>query len=164
MSTGSQVSRLPTKKVRLPDLVPPTGAKPVGVHEPTGKVIYEMEVLDVETMQAKKKQKIDYEGNPVFKKHPTTGEAQYPIFQLPEPIFRTKRFILQAGPSQKVAMVENFAETPDEIAERTERQKVESFTADLASEAVRRGFTNASEMMDSLFGEKSEEAEVVETE
>lgn len=158
-------SRMPTKSIRLPDLIPPPGAKPVGVFDdgsPGGKIIYELKVLDVPAMKAGKVQKVDYDGAPVFKKHATTGEAMYPIMVLPQPIFRVKRFILVADQTLKVKMVEHFAETPADIAEREDRRKVSAFSEDLAREAISRGYSNASEMLAALLGEKDEEFELSE--
>lgn len=152
---ASMTSRLPQKKIRLPELIPPQGAKPVGVHEATGKIIYEMQVLDIAAGLAAKTQKIGPDGEPVFKKHPTTGEAVYPVFNNPPEIYRTKRFILNGTQSQGVKLVENFEESREDIAERTQRDKVANFTADLANEAVRRGFDSAAEMMDQLFQDKA---------
>ena len=151
---ASMTSRLPQKKIRLPELIPPHGAKPVGVHEPTGKIIYEMEVLDIAAGQAAKTQKIGLDGELLWKKHPTTGEAVYPIFNKPPEIYRTKRFILNGTQGQAVKLVENFEESKADIAERTQRDKVASFTADLANEAVKRGFDSAADMMDRLFQDK----------
>jgi hypothetical protein len=156
---ASMTSRLPQKKVRLPELIPPQGAKPVGVHGPTGKIIYEMEVRDIAAGRAAKTQKIGPDGEPMYKKHATTGEIMYPIFDRPPVIFRTSRFILIGTQSQGVKMVENFEESREDIAERTQRDKVANFTEDLANEAVKRGFDSASEMMDQLFQNKEQPLE-----
>lgn len=157
---GSQMSYTQTPKRLKPDLIPPRGAKAVGVYDdgsPTGAIVYEMDVLDVQEMKRQKYQKRDpVTGELIFKKHPTTGENQYPVLVLPKPIMRRKRFILRSYRTGQVRMVENFAETPEDIAEREERQRVEAFSHDLAVEAVRRGFPNAAEMMSTLFGDDTE--------
>jgi hypothetical protein len=154
---------MPTTKIRLPSLVPPRGSKPIGIDESSGKVIYTMEMLDVQAMKAAKRQRVDSNGRPVFKKHPTTGEEIYPILEMPKPIFRTKRFVLHATASQKVKMIEGFEETVAEISERTNRKRVANFAHDLANEAVRRGFANASEMMDELFKDSVQSTELQQT-
>ena len=63
---ASMTSRLPQIKIRLPELIVPSGAKPVGVHEPTGKIIYEMEVIDVAGMRDAKTQRVGPDGNPMW--------------------------------------------------------------------------------------------------
>lgn len=154
---GSQIGNLAQIPKRVkPDLVPPRGAKPAGVYDdgsPTGAIIYEMEVLDLEAMKAGKVQKEDpVTGEPLFRKHATTGANMHPIYQLPKPVMRTKRFILRSYKTGQVRMIENFEPTPERVAEREQRAKVEAFTADIAEEAVRRGYSDAAQMFDELLG------------
>lgn len=162
MSVGSQQTRLPgRRKLRHPELIPPAGAKAVGVDDSTQKIIYEMNVLDVQAMMAGKTQKLDYEGRPVFRKHPTTGEPMNAILVLPsEPIMRKKRFILNSTDSLKVKMIEGWEDTPAEVADRDRRAQEAAFSSDLSAEAVRRGFTTASEMMAALFGDAEQPKEI----
>lgn len=144
--------------VTLPTLVPPVGARPVGVFAdgtPEGKIIYEMKVLDVDATVARRRVKIGPDGQPVLRRN-AAGVPVQTVYEIPGALFRTKRFILRPFKNKKVKMVENFEESAADRQEREERQAVAAFAQDLAAESVRRGFTSAKAMLDKLFGKEAE--------
>lgn len=145
--------------VRLPDLIPPRGAKAVGVFDdgvtPGGKIIYEMDVLDINAMIAGRAPLLDANGEFVYRRN-AAGVPVNQRFVLPKPMFRRKRFILVAHAVQKVTMVEHFEESAADKRDREEKQMVAGFAQDMALEAVRRGFGSAREMIDALLGKADE--------
>lgn len=153
--------RFPQPRPLIAPLIPPRGAKQVGVHDDggSGKIIYEMRVFDPDTTKANKRQKVDaLTGEPMWRKHPTTGENVYPIMEI-EPVFRNKRFILVADKNGRVRMQENFELSPSDIAEREQLERKHSFLEDLALEASKRGVT-ARELVNEIIGEVTEPGEV----
>ena len=121
-----------------PALIPPREARPVGVHD-DGRTIYEMEKFDLEATVANKRQAIDPEtSEPMYRKHPTTGEKLYPVM-VTESVFSTVRFVLERSPRGHVRMDQNFEGTPEEKAADTKKQKASDFSEKLAQLAAERG-------------------------
>jgi len=153
---GSQAAVLKQTPNKVePKLIPPRGAKPVGVYDDgsvTGAIIYEMEVIDFDAMKkAKKHIKDPATGAPLYRRN-NAGQPIVPILRLPKPIKRKKRFVLRAYKSGQVKMLERFRPNEEKTARREENERVEAFSADLAREAIRRGFDNAADMMTALLG------------
>jgi hypothetical protein len=120
-----------------PELIPPRESKAVGIHT-DGRTIYEMEKFDIEATVASKKQVMDPDGEPQWRKHPTTGEKLYPVMSS-QPVFSTVRFVLDRSPRGHVRMDENFEGTPESIARDTKAKKVREFSDKLAELATERG-------------------------
>jgi len=120
-----------------PELIPPREAKAVGIHT-DGRTIYEMEKFDVEATTANKTQVIDSDGEPQWRKHPTTGEKLYPVMST-ESVFYTSRFVLERSPRGHVRMDENFESTPESLARDAKAQKSREFSDKLAELAIERG-------------------------
>lgn len=143
-------------------LVPPTGAKAVGIDDLTGAIIYEMDELDIPAMEASKQ----------IVRDPVTGQDvyrqgdhsfRYPVYRIPKPIWKRSRFILRDKGNYNVAKIRNFASEAVKAKEMEERKAAQDMVSDFATEAVRRGFRSAKDMLDALLGphEMGEELAVV---
>lgn len=134
------VDSLPKIQPHATELIPPEGAKPVGVHT-DGRVIYEMKIPDLTKIAKNKVHVTDPEtGEPLYKKHPNTGEKMYPIMRA-VPHFRIQRFVLQRDGHGNVYKRENFEPTPEEISFLKKLQEKREFSERLADIAVERGIS-----------------------
>lgn len=134
------VDSLPRIKPHATELIPPEGAKPVGVHS-DGRVIYEMEIPDLTRIAKNKVHVTDPEtGEPLYKKHPNTGEKMYPILKS-VPFFRKQRFVLNRDGHGNVYKHENFEPTPEEISHLAKLREKREFSERLADLAVERGIS-----------------------
>jgi len=98
-----------------------------------------MEKFDLEATVASKTQVTDPDtGDPMWRKHPTTGEKLYPVMTT-EAVFSTVRFVLERSPRGHVRMDQNFEGTPEEKARDTKKQKANDFSDKLAQLAAERG-------------------------
>ena len=130
-----------TIKPLEPKLIPPRGAKAIGIHSVPGqedRIIYEMNVFDGAATKASKVQAVDAAGEPVWRKH--NGEKIVPVMQT-TPQFRTKRFILRPFQSGKVKTIEHFALTPEQERDRRDREAKDRWMDDFRDEAIRNGVT-----------------------
>lgn len=137
-------------------LIAPRGARAVGIFRDAedggqDKIIYEMVVQDIPAMKASKRQVMTAEGRALYRNEHRPENA-YPVYEIPELIWREKRFILRAPGNGNVKMVEHFETTPEERAEAERRRQTKGFVEDFAHEAVRRGYPSARAMLDELFG------------
>ena len=160
MSQAAHVDRFPKAKPLTAALIPPRGAKQVGVFDDggAGKIIYERKVFDPDATKRNKVQATDADGNPKWRKHPTTGENVYPIYEI-EPVFRVQRFILSATRNGGVRIQENFEPTVEELRERALQERKQTFLEELVDVAVSRGVT-ARELVDDIIGTAGEGAEL----
>ena len=125
------------KRLR-PDLIPPAGAVPVGLHS-DGRMIYEMQVRDHEATAATREQIKDMRGEPLYRK-----DAQgnpYPVMAVKKEIKRTSRFVLNRSPAGKVGMQEGFEPSKAELAQDKMAADRNKFTELLAVEATKRGLS-----------------------
>ena len=125
------------KRLR-PDLIPPVGAVPVGLHT-DGRMIYEMQVRDHEATAATKVQIKDAKGEPLFRK-----DAQgnpYPVMTVSKEIMRTSRFVLTRSPAGKVSSQEGFEPSKAEIAQDKMAADRNKFLDSLAEQAAKRGLS-----------------------
>ena len=120
-----------------PELIPPRESKAVGIHS-DGRTIYEMDKFDIEATVANKKQVMDPDGEPHWRKHPTTGEKLYPVMSN-KPIFSTVRFVLERSPRGHVRMDEHFEGSAEDRARDEKKKKVTEFSDRLAELAAERG-------------------------
>ena len=120
-----------------PELIPPRESTAVGVHS-DGRTIYEMEKFDIEATTANKTQVMDPDGEPQWRKHPTTGEKLYPVMTT-KPVYRTIKFVLERSPRGHVRIVENFEGTVEERDRDSKKKKAAEFSEKLAELATERG-------------------------
>lgn len=155
--SGSQFQAATTEfeaMISLPELIPPPGARPVGVFDdgsPTGKIIYEQKVLDVEKTVALRRPRLGPDGEPMIRRN-AAGIPQQIVYELPVAVWRVRRGILMPFRNKKVKFVERFEESPQDIREREERKMVEGFSSDLAKQALAAGFKNAGDFVAALLG------------
>lgn len=127
------------------ELIPPREAEVEGVFRSPGsahhgRIIYTQRVLDVEATKASAKIKLDAQGNEVWKKHPTTGEAQYPML-VKETKYKDVRYVLHGQEiGRNVKKIYNFEPTAEELAalERREAERTwqETFFAEAAASGM----------------------------
>lgn len=151
----------PTKLPPM-QLIPPREAEAEGVVREEGpfknRIIYTETVLDIEATKESAQVKLDAQGNEVWKKHPTTGEAQYPILKK-TPVFKTIRYILVPNEhARTVKKIQNFEMTAEEKRELERREKESNFLADFIREAVKAGFTPA-EVVRRMRGDLTDDGE-----
>ena len=120
-----------------PDLVPPRGAVPSGVHT-DGRTIFKLERYSLSKSLATKRQKLDEKGKPEFKKHPTTGEKVYPIM-VRDAVTEEIEFVLQRSPRGKVSLLQDFREREEDVVIREARVRTDAFNTELTRLAVERG-------------------------
>ena len=164
---GSQAAVLQQRPQKVdPKLIPPRGARPVDVFDDgtmTGAIVYEMEVIDFDEMKRLKTQAVSPVTGELLWKKNVAGQPIVPVLRLPKkPPKRKKRFILRSYQTGAVRMIENFEPDPEKQKAHKEREQVEAFADDLAREAIRRGFSNAAEMMAAILGGVPEEGEVAD--
>ena len=132
------------------ELIPPRGSIPQGAHT-DGRVIYLLKNR-LDPRMTKKEPVIGPDGKPMYKKHPTTGEAQYPIMRAVA-VYRDFRFVLDRNGRGQVSLQENFEPSKEELKKMQEARDRDVFAEDLAQEAVNRGLS-ASDVLDLLAGGK----------
>jgi len=141
-----------------PELIPPRESHPIGVHT-DGRTIYEMEKFDIEATTANKKQVLDPDGKPQWRKHPTTGEKLYPVM-VSTPVYRTVKFVLDRSPRGHVRMDEHFEGTAESRTRDAKKKKATDFSDRLAELAAESG-VNAEDVLAKVIEEakgKPEEA------
>lgn len=137
----------PVGKLPRMELIPPADADVEGVFRGDGplknRIIYTRRTIDVQATKASAKVKTDAAGNEVWKKHPVTGEPQYPML-VKETKWRTERFVLVANETARtVKKVRNFEPTAKELEDLARREAEANFLKDFVSEAVAQGLTPA---------------------
>jgi hypothetical protein len=131
---------LPQIQVPLPALIPPEGARPTGEVLDDGRIVYKMRRLNLDKTAKNKKQTVDADGAPAWRRHPTTGEKMYPIMTT-EPVYEDVEFVLEASRQQHVAIITNFRGTPEERASDAKRKQKNEFSERLAELATERGIS-----------------------
>lgn len=130
------------------ELIPPQGAEVDGVFRQTGsphdgRIIYTETVLDVAATKASARPKLDANGNEIWKKHPTTGEAQYPIL-VKDTKWKDVRYILNGQEiGRNVKRIYNFEPTAEELRELARKQAERDFMREFVSAAVDAGMSPA---------------------
>ena len=138
---------LAVPKLPKMELIPPKEAEVEGVYQEEGpfkgRIIYTERVLDVEATKASAKVRKDADGNEVWKKHPTTGEAIYPILDK-EVKTRDIRYILVPNNrARTVKKITNFEITAEERAELERREAEKTFLQDFIAAALDEGLSPA---------------------
>lgn len=125
-----------------PKPVPPEGSKIVGQHK-DGRPIYELR----ERTQVGKKPRV-VNGEAVWKKHQTTGEPMYPVFDrvMGEEV---RVFVLEPMRNGNVLINENFRQNEEDEKRAEQRQKVAAFQSQLAEKAIERGLS-PEDLLDTL--------------
>ena len=132
------------RKLR-PDMVPPRGAVPIGLHD-DGRMIYEMDRRDHAASKNNKVQVMGPDGEPLFRKA-ADGQA-YPVMRL-KPVTYKAQFVLERSHSGAVFINENFRASEDE-KQRDQANKIRNdFGELLAQTAVERGLS-AEELIERL--------------
>jgi hypothetical protein len=130
------------------ELIPPRAAKVEGVFRQPGsvhdqKIIYTEVMADIEATKAAATTKLDHEGKEVWKKHPTTGVAMYPI-RVAELQFRPRRYVLLGNNRfRQVKRVYNFEPTQAELDLLAQQDAERDFFEGFVKEAVKAGMTPA---------------------
>lgn len=137
----------PTKGV-VPVPKAPPGATVVG-QLPDSTPVYEMEFVEVvrnEDGSPAKDPVKGPNGEPMWVKHPTTGEALYPKLRIRK-ARRKRKFVLNIERNERgvgtgqVTLNFNFEPDPAEKARLEKAAKVRDFQSDLATRAVEMGLT-----------------------
>jgi hypothetical protein len=117
-----------------PKPIPPQGSKIVGQHE-DGRPIYE---LREKTQIGKRIKKVN--GEEVWKKHQTTGEPMYPVYEriMGE---KVRVFVLEPQHNGNVLINENFQQNAEDKAREEERNRIAAFQSELAAAAIKRGLS-----------------------
>lgn len=151
----------PTKGV-IPIPKAPRGARPTGEMTAHGDPIWEVEELVIVrdgNGRPVKDPVLDPEGKPRWRKHPTTGEALYPIERIRQEK-QMRRFVLHIERNERgVAMGSvtkqyHFEPDPEEKERVARAARVREFQDSLAERAVERG-VGVDELLDQLTGARN---------
>ena len=119
-----------------PKLIPPRGAKQVGMTD-DDRPIYELENWYDPHLSSKNKVPVlDADGEEVWRKHPTTGDKLTQVMRI-KPVYRTRRFVLEGTRNGHVLIVEGFeatAATKKTNAKVAARQRFNDELAEIATE------------------------------
>lgn len=132
-----KTARLAKIKRLKPDLIPPRGSKPVGLHS-DGRMIYEMERRDHEKSKKNRVVVKGADGAPLMRKDAFGN--QYPVMRI-EPVSYMARFVLERSPSGAVFIQEHFEQSKDEKSADQVAKMRNEFSDLLAKTAVERGLT-----------------------
>jgi hypothetical protein len=130
------------------ELKPPRKAEVEGVFKMPGsahhnRIIYSEVVVDAEATMKSARVKTDKQGNEIWKRNPTTGEAIYP-FIVKDVVMVRKRFVLLPdNRNRHVKKVYHFEPTAEEITELAQREAETTFFRDFVKEAAKAGLTAA---------------------
>ena len=141
------LSAAPVNPLPKMELIPPVNADVEGVFRAEGRfkgrIIYTSQVIDAAATKKSARIKTDKDGNDIWKRHPSTGEPQYPKM-VKDIIMRTKRYILVGNDvARTVKMVENFEPTAQELEDIKTREAEADFMKMFVTEAVANGLTAA---------------------
>jgi len=132
------------------ELIAPRGAKVEGVHQTDdlsdphrGKIIYTERVIDVVATKASATVRKDADGKEVWKKHQSTGEAQYPILDKVVQWKDVRYVLFGQDVGRHVKRVYKFEATAEELAELEVREREKTFLADFVRAAAEEGLTAA---------------------
>lgn len=131
VETLSRIRRL------RPDLIPPRGAKPVGLHD-DGRMIYQMERRDHEATKKNREQVTAPNGEPLFRRD-ANGEP-YPVMRA-KPVTYMAEFVLERSPAGAVFLNENFRASEQEKEQDRLAKVRNQFGEVLAKTAVERGLS-----------------------
>lgn len=117
-----------------PKPIPLEGSKIVGQYE-DGRPIYEWRGREQVGKRIKK-----VNGEEVWKKHQTTGEPLYPIYErvMGE---KVRVYVLDTHSNGSVTVNENFQNNEEDRVRQAERERIAAFQSELAAAAIKRGLS-----------------------